>query len=135
MTIFLDIAVAGVVVNENKILIMRRSKSKSHYAGCWDFPSGMVKEGPLEGNAVRGILEESGLAVEVVRRGSPVTLEDGDWRFVVIPFLCKTGSRDVRMDGEHDDFRWVSLEELTGFDMIHNTHEILRALGLRRQGR
>ena len=133
MTIFLDVAVAGVVVNDNKMLIMRRSKTKSHFAGSWDFPCERVmEEGSLSGNIVRGVMEEAGLAVEVVRRGSPVTLEDDDWRFVVIPFLCKTASRDVRMDSEHDDFRWVSPEEMSGLDMIHNTEDILKALGLRR---
>jgi 8-oxo-dGTP diphosphatase len=135
MTVFLDIAVAGVVVNDGKILILRRSKAKGHYAGSWDFPCERVKdEGSLSGNVVRGIMEESGLVVEVVRRGSPVTLEDGDWKFVVVPFLCKTESRDVRMDSEHDDFRWVSVEEMGGFDMIHNTEDILNALGLKRRG-
>ncbi|MBN2330389.1 MAG: NUDIX domain-containing protein [Candidatus Aenigmarchaeota archaeon] len=135
MTVFIDIAVAGVVVNDGKMLIMRRSKSKSHYAGSWDFPCERVKdEGSLSGNVVRGVMEEAGLAVEVVRRGSPVTLEDGDWRFVVVPLLCDAGSRDVRMDREHDDFRWVSLDELDGFDMIHNTRDILNALGLMRKG-
>jgi 8-oxo-dGTP diphosphatase len=130
MTVFLDVAVAGIVVNDNKILIMRRSKAKSHYAGIWDFPCERVKQGSLAENAIRGVMEEAGLDIEVVRQGNPVTLEDGDWRFVVVPFLCKSESRNVRMDSEHDDFRWVSLQEMWECDMIHYADEALRVLGL-----
>jgi 8-oxo-dGTP diphosphatase len=130
MTVFLDLAVAGIVANDNKILILRRSKTKKHYPGSWDFPCERVKDGSLAENVARGIMEEAGLRIEVVRHGNPVTLEDGEWRFVIVPFLCKTESRAVRMDEEHDDFRWVSLEEMQVYDMIHYTEEALKALGL-----
>ena len=63
------------------------------------------------------------LDIEVVRHANPVMLEDGNWKFVVVPFLCKAEKRNVRMNGEHDDFRWVSLEELKDYDMIHYTEE------------
>jgi 8-oxo-dGTP diphosphatase len=132
MMVFLDLVVAGIVVNDNKILIMRRSKAKSHYPGVWDFPCERVKDGTLAENAARGIMDEAGLQIEVVRHGKPITLEDGEWRFVIVPFLCKTDSRAVRMDDEHDDFRWVSLEEMKGYDMIHYTEEALKVLGLLR---
>lgn len=131
MTVFLDIAVAGIVVNDDKILIMRRSKTKNHYPGAWDFPCERVKEGSLAENAIRGVMLEAGLEIEVVRPGKPVALEDGDWRFVVVPFLCKSEGRNVRMDDEHDDFRWVSLEEMQNYDMIHYTEEALKVLALK----
>ena len=130
MAVFIDIAVAVVVVHDNRILIMRRSKMKKHYTGLWDFPCERVREGSLAENAARGVMEEAGLQAEVVRKGNPVTLEDGDWKFVVIPFLCRTDSRNVKMDQEHDDFRWVSLEEMKKFNMIHYADEALKALGL-----
>jgi 8-oxo-dGTP diphosphatase len=132
MTVFLDIAVAGIVVNDGKMLIMRRSKNKDHYPWDWDFPCGMVKDGSLAENVIRGVMDEAGLDIEVVRHANPVMLEDGNWRFVVVPFLCKAEKRNVRMDGEHDDFRWVSLEELKDYEMIHYTEEALRVLGLKR---
>ena len=132
MTVFIDIAVAVVVVHDNRILIMRRSKMKKHYTGLWDFPCERVREGSLAENAARGVMEEAGLQAEVVRKGNPVTLEDGDWKFVVIPFLCRTDSRNVKMDQEHDDFRWVSLEEMRKFAMIHYADEALKVLGLLR---
>lgn len=132
MTVFIDIAVAGIVVNDNRILIMRRSRAKRHYPGVWDFPCERIKDGSLAENVARGVMEEAGLRIEVVRAGKPITLEDGDWRFVVVPFLCRTDSRDVRMDEEHDDFRWVSLEEMKRHDMIHYAQDALQVLGLRR---
>jgi len=131
MAVFIDIAVAVVVVHDNRILIMRRSKMKKHYTGLWDFPCERVREGSLAENAARGVMEEAGLQAEVVRKGNPVTLEDGDWKFVVIPFLCRTDSRNVKMDQEHDDFRWVSLEEMKKFAMIHYADEALKVLGLK----
>ena len=131
MAVFIDIAVAVVVVHDNRILIMRRSRMKKHYTGLWDFPCERVREGSLAENAARGVMEEAGLQAEVVRKGNPVTLEDGDWKFVVIPFLCRTDSRNVKMDQEHDDFRWVSLEEMRKFAMIHYADEALKVLGLK----
>ena len=131
MTVFLDLAVAGIVLHDDKMLIMRRSKDKKHFSGKWDFPCERVKEGSLAENVIRGVMEEAGLDVEVIRKGNPLTLEDGDWKFVVVPLLCKSESRNVRMDSEHDDFRWIRPEEMSNFDMVHYAEEALKLLGLK----
>lgn len=132
MTVFLDLAVCAIIVNEGKVLIMRRSKAKRHLSGAWDFPCERVKDGSLEDNIKRGVYEEAGISVEVLKRANPITLEDGDWKYVLIPFLCKTESRNVKMDEEHDDFRWVALEEMVNFEMIHYADDALRLLGVKR---
>ena len=107
------VAVCAIIVKDNKVLSMRRSKKKDAGAGLWETLSGRVDLGeePLE-CVRREIAEECGLAVEV--EPHPFTVYQAkriDKPMIVIVYKAKYLSGNVHMSDEHDSFAWLSAKE------------------------
>lgn len=117
--------VAGITVIKNaegKFLFMRRSSAESYAAGKWDFPGG-AKEflESVEEGALRECKEEAGIDVQIekllwyrVNQGAT----DKNTEFVAFYFLCSPLSEDVQLSHEHDDYRWLTLEEAKELECI-----------------
>jgi len=111
----------GVIRNQGKYLIMRRSNSNSS-SGKWAFPGGKIKDQETPYEAVkREIKEETDLDPEIQDSGEPYQDkgELGSWK--IHPFLLKSKSRNVRMNQEHDSYRWMDLDELSELDTLGDT--------------
>ena len=111
----------GIIRNRGKYLIMRRSNSNSS-SGKWAFPGGKIKDQETPSEAVkREIKEETNLDAEIL--GSGESYQDkgelGLWK--IHPFLLSTKSRNVRMNQEHDRYRWIHLDELSELDTLGDT--------------
>lgn len=106
----------AIVVNpENKVLILRRSSTAVRRPGEWDIPGGHVDDGeyPAEA-AARETLEEAGLTID--SQDIPLVyalteMADESHSVTWVFFMAKTGLKDVRLSNEHDDYRWVTLQE------------------------
>lgn len=101
----------GVIERDGKVLLMKRAEDQSS-GGRWNFPGGKIEENesPREA-ALREVREETGLDVEIEKRGEMFysSAEKGRWE--VYPFLMDAEGV-VEMNHEHSDFRWVSPEEM-----------------------
>lgn len=126
--------VAVVVTWRGRIGLFRRSKRVSSDAGRWHCITGFVErdETPLEG-AARELHEETGLAVRdlsLLRDGPVLTLvgqDGGEW--LVHTFLAATDMRRLRLNYEHDAYRWVSPGRLARFDgQVAWLRDVLRAV-------
>ncbi len=106
------VAVAGLVIQGDRVLAMRRAATNTAGPGLWETISGRVEHGeePLAA-VIREIAEESGLVVDVEprpfaayaaqRRGLPM---------IVIPFRARYLSGEVRLSEEHDAYEWCTRE-------------------------
>lgn len=111
--------VALVIVEEaGKYLVLKRSEQKSS-PGYWTFVSGRVEEDEtVEEAAVREVKEEAGLEGEIVKHGDPY-ISQGELGFWQLhPILMKADSRDVELNWEHSEYRWVSLDEVKGLKTL-----------------
>jgi 8-oxo-dGTP pyrophosphatase MutT (NUDIX family) len=111
---FFVVAVAAVVWKGDRVLAMRRSRSKDAGAGLWETLSGRVgkDEQPLDA-VVREIEEESGLEVEVHPR--PVdayVARRNDVPMLVLVYRADWRAGEVRLSDEHDAFAWWTPAEL-----------------------
>ncbi|MEM1417131.1 MAG: NUDIX domain-containing protein [Myxococcota bacterium] len=112
------VAVAAVVVREDRVLAMQRASTKDAGAGLWETISGRVAPGeePLAA-ARREIVEESGLDVTVETRPIDVYVADRNGvPMTVIVYRAQWVAGDVTPSAEHDDFRWLTaagFEELS----------------------
>ncbi|GAF97930.1 unnamed protein product, partial [marine sediment metagenome] len=90
------------------ILILRRSQRVGSFRGKWAGISGYV-ETTADEQALVEIEEETGLCpqdVELVKKGSPVEVEDEGIKWVVYPYLFRIKERSkVRIDWEHSEKR------------------------------
>ncbi|HPH78635.1 MAG TPA: NUDIX domain-containing protein [bacterium] len=104
-----------IVDPHDRLLLLRRSRLTS-YAGCWDLPGGAVgqSEDPITA-AGREAREETGLflptnSFQVV---DFVLARKDDSDLLVVGFTARSSDDRVNLSWEHDDFLWVS------FDQIH----------------
>lgn len=124
----LFVAAHGLIVKNDRYLVTRRLATDGYMPGKWDLPGGTVEAGEtVEQGLLREVIEETTLSVEVTRPFSIYTnLADIPEReTVAIIFLCRWTSGDVQLS-EHDEYRWVTKDELAQLDRIH----FLEALAL-----
>ncbi|MFT4303192.1 MAG: NUDIX domain-containing protein [Candidatus Woesearchaeota archaeon] len=122
------IAVKGLVVIDDKILIIKRHNADVQKPGMWEFPGGRLDKGenPFLG-LKREILEEVGLDVEIfyplevryfVRDdGQPITM---------IIFLCKAKSKNIILSQEHSDYKLCNINYVKDDlgDFFHNSVDV-----------
>jgi len=113
----ISVVAALIYNNRNEILITQRPPG-GHLAGLWEFPGGKVEQGESHSEALmREIKEETNLDIIV---GEHLWTERAEYpdKTVVIYFY-----RGEQLDAAQEivpddiaDFRWVSVEVLSGFD-------------------
>ncbi|WP_297979493.1 NUDIX domain-containing protein [uncultured Methanobrevibacter sp.] len=113
------LTVRGVVKKEEKILILKRHPKSRNNPQKWELPGGKVDPGEFFDDAlVRELKEETSLDVEIESLFE--TVED---RFisrrthqyintVQLMMNLEIISGEVQISDEHEDFKWVSAEEL-----------------------
>lgn len=111
-----DVALA-VAREDGDYLVVKRSESTSS-SGKWNFPGGKIEYSEERREAVkRELREETSLNGEVIESGEPYINggELGHWR--IFPFLVKV-SREVELNGEHSDYRWMKPEEIEELETL-----------------
>ncbi len=105
---------------EEKFLLLKRSEQNSS-PGEWVFPGGKIEDGenPREA-AKRELKEETG--PNYIGEG-----ELGYWK--IYPFHLKVQEKEVELDYEHSDFKWLSLKELENHESMGQLKS-LKALNL-----
>jgi ADP-ribose pyrophosphatase YjhB (NUDIX family) len=113
----LMVGAAVLIVDEqNRLLLMKRSDS-----GCWGPPGGATEPGEVvEDAARRETFEETGLQVGEmmlfgVFSGPELSYKypNGDEVYnVTIVYLSRDASGEVRLNGEHTEWRWSSPDKI-----------------------
>ena len=117
-------------------LIVRRANEP--LKGHWSIPGGAVELGEtLRQAAAREALEETGLAVEASEvlevfesiYQDPAGLTQ--YHYVLVDFACRRIGGELRAASDVvSDVRWVTPEELAGFDIAQSAQRVIRkALG------
>ena len=107
--------VAAVIKDENeKILITQRNLKKAQ-GGLWEFPGGKIEPNETRENAiVREIKEELDIDIEVKSYLSEKVFNYPEKDINLIALECKKINGEIRLL-EHEDYKWVSKNELDNF--------------------
>lgn len=117
-------------------MLIRESRKYQDGAnvGKWGCPGGRIAVGehPLEGMK-REILEETGVEVEIVKplcvdEWRPVVRGE-QWQVIGIFMLCRTDKTEIRLSEDHDDFRWVTSEELADYAILEGDRRAYELAG------
>ncbi|NTW47245.1 MAG: (deoxy)nucleoside triphosphate pyrophosphohydrolase [Chlorobaculum sp.] len=112
---FIGDVVCAIIERDGRFLIARRPTGK-HLARKWEFPGGKVEAGESEAEALeRELLEELGVRVEIVERLTPVEHSYPDRSLRLIAFRCRIAA-GVPDAGEHEELRWIDIDEASEFD-------------------
>jgi len=103
------LVVGAIVVREGKIMLLHRREEPL----IWEFPSGKVEYGESLIQAVeRELREETGLKlVRIIDYAGDFYYASRGGKARQFNFLVEAEG-NVRLSEEHDEFRWVSYEEL-----------------------
>ena len=108
------VAVKGVLVKDEKMLVVQRSYNDQTGAGTWENVGGTIEFGEtFEQALAREFKEEVGLSVEVERLLYAVTfLTSLSRQIILLTFLCRANDETVVLSDEHEAYVWASKEEL-----------------------
>ena len=126
------VGVGVAVVDQGRILLVQRGHEPNQ--GLWAVPGGKVELGEsLTGAAVREVMEETGLSVEVgdvIWAGEHIS-EHG--HIVLIDFLGSVVGGDLAAADDADRAEWVPLDQAAEYPLtptMHQLIEVLRARGV-----
>ncbi|HEY3298007.1 MAG TPA: NUDIX hydrolase [Armatimonadota bacterium] len=126
-------AVAAIIVEDDKILLIRRGKEPSK--GCWTVPGGSVEWGETLVAAVkREILEETGLEIDVVGEAGVFDLilegTTGSWHYVIIDYFAVRTGGELCASSDAADVCWVSLDEIDDYQLTPHLMDRLKVMGV-----
>ena len=124
-------AVAAIIIYQDKILCMQRSKGKYDYLSYkYEFPGGKVDAGETSVEALqRELREEMGLELEVKDKDYYMSVEYAypDFKMTMHSFICYVESQ-VFERKEHVDHKWLTKKELMTLDWVPADMPIVKRL-------
>ncbi|MBI2607675.1 MAG: NUDIX domain-containing protein [Candidatus Doudnabacteria bacterium] len=110
------IGVKAFIVEDGKLLMIRRRKDDPHNANQWDLPGGRVDlgEDPRTG-LVRETKAETNLDIKLLLPldVQHFTRQDGQI-ITLLFFLCEKKSDSILLSHEHQEYKW---EDLSNFEI------------------
>ena len=106
---------AIIMDNNGLILTIRRSKTAPSRPLYWDFPGGKLEYGEdIKEGILREIKEETGLNVNDSKVIDAIAkFDDKGEYWVTICYLMHPTNKKVKLSYEHDDYKWITLEEFS----------------------
>lgn len=129
------VAVSAFIHRDGKVLVVKRSDNDTFLPSYWELVGGKIEwgENPHDG-LVREVREEAG--IDVITRW-PYHVWDyvteADQRHLVeVVFVCDmTAAPKVTLSAEHQEFRWVSENDLPALNPMTDAMRAVIAKGFR----
>jgi 8-oxo-dGTP pyrophosphatase MutT (NUDIX family) len=107
------ICIAAVIEWRGRIAMFRRSRSVGYDSGRWHCITGFVEAGATpEQQALKELFEETWLQAKDLldlRQGRDLVIPDGSGTpWLVYTFTAFTSRRRLKIDWEHDSYRWTA---------------------------
>ena len=121
--------VAGVIINEKKILCAQRAKNNLNYISKkFEFPGGKIEKFETDEQCLkREILEELSLEIEINDFYMLVNHIYPDFKLNMKVYLCSSTNRNVILR-EHISCKWLSLEKISNLDWAEADLPVVRKL-------
>ncbi len=123
--------VGAIIFRGTDVLIVKRGRPPA--MGKWSIPGGLVELGEsLETSVQREVMEESGLEVRVIDLVAALDRvifdREGriEYHYILLDFLCEVTGGILKAGTDADECRFVSVDDLIGYDMTVGTEEVIR---------
>ena len=124
--------VTSFIKNNDKFLILKRSKNVKTMKDLWAGISGIIEknETPLERAKIE-IFEEVGITEDLItlvktseemRINSP-QYENHEWE--IFPFLFEVKNPTIKLNWENSEFKWINIEELENYETVPSLQKVL----------
>lgn len=126
---------AVVLDKDERLLLIKRVEGDNYMPGKWELPGGKLDAGQDISNALeREVLEETGLTIVLTDKLSywhSEVLSSGKYKglpYVVLVGMAKSLGGKIRLSEEHQDYAWVTKEDLFDYDLVNETRAALGVL-------
>jgi 8-oxo-dGTP pyrophosphatase MutT (NUDIX family) len=129
-----------IIVKEGKYLALRRALHEEKFPGLWTVPGGTLdtddydKEPAnsagvwyniLEKLATREVLEETGLTIKNIRYLISLAYKKKKGPAICISLFADYAGGEVKIDADHSDYKWVTLQEAKHVEFVEGIYEEL----------
>ena len=138
------IVVTGILVKDNRYLIVRRAEWEKAFPGRWTVPGGKMevldyalreKDTPhhwynvFEDLLKKEVKEETGLEIENIGYvTSMVYIRPDNIPCVIVSLFADTNEGEVKLCPALTEYKWVGIEEAKGYDLIEGIYDELAIL-------
>ena len=121
--------------NSDKILLLKRSQKVKSMKNLWAGISGIIEgdEKPLNRAKIE-VYEEVGIEesnIKLIKEGDVILIESPQYenhQWEVYPFLFSCHNRDIKLNWENSDSKWISVNELNEFTTVPSLDKVLTRL-------
>ena len=118
--------------SKNQILILKRDEANDVLPNYWDIPGGTleIKEDPTEG-AIRETKEEAGINIDNLNLFfyTSNVEESKNKQFIRLIFIAKYNGGEIKVNpGEHNDYKWIDLNDLKDYKAVDYLYECFKIL-------
>ena len=127
--------VTSFLKNSNNILLLRRSEKVKSMKNLWAGISGIIEgnEEPIKRAKIE-IYEEVGIKesnIILVKEGDRILIESPQYlnhQWEVYPFLFSCTKREIKLNWENSDSKWINMNELNNFRTVPSLDKVLARL-------
>ena len=127
--------VTTFLTNSDKILLLKRSQKVKSMKNMWAGISGIIEkdENPVKRAKIE-IYEEVGIEesnIKLIKEGDVILIESPQYenhQWEVYPFLFSCDNREVKLNWENSDSKWISVNELNDFTTVPSLDKVLTRL-------
>jgi len=127
--------VTSFLRNSEKILLLKRSEKVKSMKNLWAGISGIIEdsEKPIKRAKIE-ILEEVGieeLDITLMKEGNKILIESPQYvnhQWEVYPFLFSCSNKEIKLNWENSDSRWIRINELNNFTTVPSLDRVLARL-------
>ena len=127
--------VTSFLINTEKILILKRSEKVKSMKNLWAGISGIIEdnEKPIKRAKIE-ILEEVGIEesdIILMKEGEIILIESPQYvnhQWEVYPFLFSCSNKEIKLNWENSDSRWIRINELNNFTTVPSLDRVLARL-------
>jgi 8-oxo-dGTP diphosphatase len=107
------VATKAIIKKGKKFLVIFKSATEEINPNEIDIPGGRLKFGEtLESGLKREIEEELNIVIKIKKLSRGWSMVNDDLHLVGLTFLADYVSGEIKLSGEHTNFKWVSKEEI-----------------------
>ena len=127
--------VTSFLLNQGKILILKRSETVKTMKNMWSGISGIIEndEEPLTRAKIE-IFEEVGIKeneIKLLKIGNEIDIISPQYKnhqWHGFTFLFETYYLEIKTNRENSDFKWINPVELKEFDIVPSLEKVLLSL-------
>ena len=127
--------VTAFLTNSDKILLLKRSQKVKSMKNLWAGISGIIEgnEKPVKRAKIE-VYEEVGIDesnIKLIKEGGVILIESPQYenhQWEVYPFLFSCDNREIKLNWENSDSKWIRVNELDNFVTVPSLDKVLTRL-------